>query len=132
MKTMRSITQLRREIVKTIKRPDFMTRGGKYVSVQDLAWHNMYLILFNILDCIRKTTLTDHAVESILDEIEKPSRDLDQMLSGKQLLYAWIYIHGLLLDWKSRAEELEEYESCQNLQKIIDIIYDNNVSAYEE
>ena len=129
---MKPITQLRREAVRSIKRPDFITRGGKYISIQDIAWHNMYLILFSFLDCIKSSQLSDRAIESILDEIEKPSKDLDTILNGKQLLYAWVYIHGLVMHWMQTAEELEEYESAYNLKKIVDIIYDNNVSNYEE
>lgn len=133
MTTPKPITILRKEIMASIKRPDFLDKGSRnIVTLNDIAWNNTYDILYNLLDCVRTKVLNDKQISEILGSISKASYDLDVTLSGKQLLYLWVWIHSMIQMWLDLACEASEYETASNLKKIIVVIYDNNVSTFEE
>lgn len=126
------ITILRKQIMDTIKRPDFLEKSNSSgISVNDIAWNNSYEILYRMLDCVRSCVLSQKAIDDILISIGESSYELDNILNGKQQLYTWIWIHGMIGAWLDMALELDQFETAANLKKIIDVIYNENVSAYE-
>ena len=127
-----TILSLRKRILNSIKRPDFLSSIINSMTINDLAWNHCYLILFAGLDCVSKSILTDKQIDAIIDEIDGAACDLENTIDPKTLLYCWVWLHSNMIDWVDVAIELEEYETAENLRKVITKIYNENIILNNE
>lgn len=109
----------------TIKEVKLTLSPKLHYSQKRIAIELVANIFYNYIDVIQETILPDKEIEVVLEEINKVSGDLCDILNSKDYLLTWIYIGDTISDWQKKAVELEEYEIAQNLKKL----FNNNDSC---
>lgn len=117
------IKDFKKELLYTIKRPDWLEEQSSPLSVKNLAWNGVYNILLLFLDAVNEKTLTKKRVEIIVKHIEATTNELDSFLDERQLLLCWIFIGEKIESWSKLAVQWEQYETAANLQKILETFY---------
>ena len=110
-KTRTSLLKVRRYIINSIRRPDFIINDEIWLSVSSLV----YLFLDGVVDYIQHNDL----IESICIDIERTSKKIKEFVYHKMVMYIWIWLSELVESWIEFAIENEEYEIAANLQNII-------------
>jgi hypothetical protein len=82
-------------------------------------------IFYNYIDVIESSILSDKKISESLEDINRISGDISNILNDKDYLLTWIYIGDTIVLWQKRAVELEEYEIASNLKKL----FNNNDSC---
>lgn len=82
-------------------------------------------IFYNYIDVIEPRILSDNKISESLEDINRLSGDINNIVSDKDYLLTWIYIGDTIVLWQKKAVELEEYEVAQNLKKL----FNNNDSC---
>lgn len=118
-----NIKDFKKELLYTIKRPDWLEEQSSPLSVKNLAWNGVYNILLLFLDGVNSKTLTKKRVDIIVKHIEATTNELDTFLDEKQLLLCWIFIGEKIESWSKLAVQFEQYETAANLQKILETFY---------
>lgn len=119
METKRNAQAYRKEVLKTIIKPDFLTNEMAF-SIEEVSWRYTFNILNFFLEGVTPRILSDAKIKYICGFVTSEIEELSKSVDSKQLLMCWLHIGELIEDWIVLAEESEEYESASNLMKILE------------
>jgi hypothetical protein len=102
----------------TIKEIKLTLSPKLHYSQKRIAIELVANIFYNYIDVVQDTILSDKEIAVVLEDINRVSGELCDILNSKDYLLTWIYIGDTVSDWQNKAVQLEEYEIASNLKKL--------------